>query len=581
MTELRGEVAVDVYHDCVRDAVRGSLSRETATELHRALALALESRAQPSWERLATHWHLAGDDQRAEGAALSAAEQASASFAFSKAADFYALARSCSSGSASGVAEKRAFALVYAGRCAEAAGEFQEAARSAGEESAAFTFRRLSAEMHLVSGQWTEGLSLLEPLFESLGITLTTRPWLAKATFLYLLGRVRSRNFDFERRAEHECDPVLLRKVDVCLAATNGLVAVDTRRGLTFLMRAAVYAVQAGEPRRVCHAWALYLCAESALDETPTSWVDGEWARLRDLASSCRSPELELAVDTMHAIGLSLVGRFETSSHYLERTDATLRGDGRAVTFHFGGRLGFITNSRYFAGDLSGFVRLCQRHRAESQAAGDSLSYSGARLFVTFDSLRRGEVDEARAVIQAAVEGWPGFHSMHAWAAFASISATLYEGDGPRAQRELDAFWPDLVRAGTMALRLWGAVFRMLRAMVCLCGLPLGTQRTAKAVRRMERQLSSSQDGWVQAFGSLVRARRLLREGNLEESMRVHDEAASAFERHSMALYAACTRRRQGELLGDAGFAMIQAADAFMRSHGIVDPERWTRMYAP
>jgi hypothetical protein len=280
----------------------------------------------------------------------------------------------------------------------------------------------------------------------------------------------------------------------------------------------------------------------------------------------------------MHSIGLAVLGHFASSARSMERDDALLRGDGRAVTFHFGGRLGFITTSRYFSGDLDGFLRLCLRHRTECQAAGDSIGYSGARLFFSFDALRRGELDEARAVVHGALAGWPGFHGMHAWAAFALVSVSLYEGDAPRALRELDDTWPKLQAAGTLNLRIWGAVFRLLRAMALL-----GASRRAASVevRRLERRLLASQQGWTRAFGTLVRARRLLREGDLQGSAAAHDEAARAFERHSMALYAACARRRQGELQGEAGLALVDRADAFMRGHGIADPERWTRMYAP
>ena len=49
-----------------------------------------------------------------------------------------------------------------------------------------------------------------------------------------------------------------------------------------------------------------------------------------------------------------------------------------------------------------------------------------------------------------------------------------------------------------------------------------------------------------------------------------------------MLLYAAAARRRLGEMLGgDEGRALVETADAWMRSETIVNPERMTEVFAP
>jgi hypothetical protein len=59
-------------------------------------------------------------------------------------------------------------------------------------------------------------------------------------------------------------------------------------------------------------------------------------------------------------------------------------------------------------------------------------------------------------------------------------------------------------------------------------------------------------------------------------------EATEQFESLEMKAHAAATRRRLGQLVGgDQGRELIEAADTWMKSQGIRNPVRMTRVYAP
>ena len=60
------------------------------------------------------------------------------------------------------------------------------------------------------------------------------------------------------------------------------------------------------------------------------------------------------------------------------------------------------------------------------------------------------------------------------------------------------------------------------------------------------------------------------------------ENALHAFEKIGMALYAAGTRRRLGQLLGgQAGSRMEAQAEAWMKSENVVNIERITDLYCP
>src|SRR5262249_25563375 len=62
-TGSRNDDPIEPYHDRVREAVLGELSSERRARLHRALAIAMSGQGSP--ERLARHWHGAGEPDHA------------------------------------------------------------------------------------------------------------------------------------------------------------------------------------------------------------------------------------------------------------------------------------------------------------------------------------------------------------------------------------------------------------------------------------------------------------------------------------------------------------------------------------
>src|SRR5690606_30055222 len=91
-------------------------------------------------------------------------------------------------------------------------------------------------------------------------------------------------------------------------------------------------------------------------------------------------------------------------------------------------------------------------------------------------------------------------------------------------------------------------------------------------------KLSREKHPWARALAKAVGAGVLALRGSTA-SVTMYDQAAALFDELEMPLYAAAARRHRGERLGGSeGAALIEAADALLRSRGVVDPPRWARV---
>jgi len=88
--------------------------------------------------------------------------------------------------------------------------------------------------------------------------------------------------------------------------------------------------------------------------------------------------------------------------------------------------------------------------------------------------------------------------------------------------------------------------------------------------------------GYATSYAKLLRAGIVSVQGQVDRAAAHLRDAASGFDAADMALYAAATRRTLGKLVaGDEGRALVEQADAWMRSETVKNPARMTAMLAP
>src|SRR5690606_14013258 len=157
-----------------REALAGALDAEAARRVHRELAAALEHGMREPRERAALVHHLehAGERARAARHAEDAAAELAHALAFDQAAEMYRRAIRLGRHEP----EERARlvlacgrALRDAGRGAEAAERFVEAARMQRTEAERLLLEVAAAEQWVACGHLERGLGLLEDVLERLG----------------------------------------------------------------------------------------------------------------------------------------------------------------------------------------------------------------------------------------------------------------------------------------------------------------------------------------------------------------------------------------------------------------------------
>jgi hypothetical protein len=160
----------------------------------------------------------------------------------------------------------------------------------------------------------------------------------------------------------------------------------------------------------------------------------------------------------------------------------------------------------------------------------------------------------------------------------------LYCGNGAAAWTRVGEQWPALARSHLTLVQVIRVMLTNSRARSALAAAgwagdrrPLWRQAQRDA-RRMERERMP----YAQALAGLIHAGLAAQRGDRAGALKRFAGAADAFDTADMPLFAAASRRRQGELLGGTqGVALIEGANGCMKSHGIGDPLRMAAAFAP
>jgi hypothetical protein len=582
-----GRDEVDTYHDRIREAVLGALVEEQRRTHHKVIAQALEAEGARDPEVLAVHYRGAGDIPRAAAHALEAGDRAAAALAFENAAEFYAMALDLHSSDVAPVAilTKLADALTNAGRGADAAPHYLRAAEALAESGEAIELRRRAMECLLRAGHVDAGLRLIRDVLEAVGLDLPETP--KRAVLGILRGKLRLllRGLRAKERAAEDVPAALLMQIDVCWGVITGLARIDNIRSAYFQPIHLRLALKAGEPYRLTRALAAEACFSS---------TGGEKAKGRTERLVSRVERSARTIGEPHVIGMSMLARsmesyylglFRDSVQKADEADAIFRERCTGVSWEISTSSNYALCSLMYLGELTQLAQRVPQRVREAEEHGD--------LYAGLDPVCRPGVmwlaaddpDAARRAVRQVMDRWSvqGFHFQHYLEMFAENQIDLYIGKWASAWRRSDERWPllkssFLLRIPFVKLEALHLIGRCALAAAREAGDPELIERAERNARDIEREKTP----WAMPFALALRAGVASLRGATEEAADVLTQAARAFEKSEMLLYAKAADHRRGTLTGtSAGAAITASAEAWMHAKGVKDVPRLLDVLLP
>jgi hypothetical protein len=366
---------------------------------------------------------------------------------------------------------------------------------------------------------------------------------------------------------------------------------VDMVRGADFQARHLLLSLRAGEPYRVARALAL---------EGGYVSMGGNRSRERATRLIRASQRLAERVKHPHAIGLAtltagnaawLDGRWREARDHCERAETILRERCTGVDWEILMAQLFGLVSMFFLGEVKSLSQRLRSLLEEAEGRGSLLRTTFLRTgFCSHVAwLAADEPERARQELETGLAGWKRggrFDYLHLWLRAARTDISLYSGErlvklegvgsSRAAARALDRF----VQVGfvrgldTRARRQLGAAAQATDARE-RGALLRGVEDHARAMMREKTR-------WADPLALVLRAGSAATRGEARQAVILLESAEAGLAAADMALHVAVARRRRGELLGgDTGRGLVAAADAWMTSQTIRNPERMTDMLAP
>ncbi|MCP3960348.1 MAG: protein kinase [bacterium] len=588
------------YHDLIRENVLRGMGDASQSRLHRLLADDFEAGEAADPETLALHFEAAGDSRRATELVTVAARKAVDALAFERAVRLYRLALELelTPPVRHNLRVELAFALVNAGRRAEAANAYLAAADDV-EGHKALELRRRACEQQFFGGDFAGCRSSLETVLASIGLRLPESSTRALASFcghrfLFKLRRPR-----FRARPANEVPRERSWQLDVLWSAF--IVSMrNPFRSMDFQARYQLLAIEVGHPAHLVHALAI----ETAISAVRGVARSERTARLLSttagLAERLDDPNALAEVSYAGGFAALFESRLKSACDLLERSETLWRDHGTDFFWGSSRVAVLLVHALVLSGRLRdvgerlpGLLKdVAEKGNVYDEADLRSRASCVARLAADRPLEAAREIARAEELLDAQVasELWSytGFHRLHFYHLLGRVEIELYRNRGQEAWSVLDrrwrrARWSLYFRVQLMRAEIWSLRCRAaLAALAALGGRSRRARRLEGRITRGLRRLEAEGLTWTDAFVGSLRAGLATLDGRDSEAIGLLTTAEARFESADFALHAAVCRRRRGQLLDTAGGReLVLAADTWMSGQGIRSPRRMSRVLVP
>ena len=580
-------LAIESYHDRIRETVLTGLDERRRACLELRLAEAMVAAAFEDRGRIARHFVGAGEGARAVPFAIEAAKHASETLAFERAAEFYALALAELSADAperAELCERRADALVQAGRCAEAAQIYEDLAPEHADPAALLN---KAAEQWMTSGHHERGAELLRDLLTDYGLPWPRSDGSALLRTMAAMARLRVRPLALRSNAEPSADT--RRRLELCLSASRGLQAHDFARSSYYLLRAAVESRDVGDRHRAVRS---YSGAAMSLRIMGVGFGDRLYAEARRTADELGEPYLDATIEANDAYVKMNLGDYAGALAQIEPTLPRFEDECVAATWEVSITRAMLCDCYYMVGDYTRLAQLAPESYARAQGIGDQQAIFAAGLYYAASMLATARDEEAEQALLATSTTLASeftYGMPRALCAMFLSECELYRGRVHDAWQRFEAEWPAFRGSGLY----WAGYFRsrMLAVRATLIAAALDAHAakrgrdlpTPKALRelgsRCARGLRRAGQPWAEAEASRLEAALAHADDAHIRACERLKRAQSAFDGLGMTLRACMCRARAAQLADEPG--VVTEALSEMQARGVHVPERWLDAFAP
>lgn len=577
---------VEMYHDRIGETLASSLADDERRQIHRRLAQAIEARGLDDPEALYEDYLGAGEEDRAVVHAEAAARKAANALAFDRAALYYRRAIDLRPDAASAVDLKISLgdALANAGRPAEAAREFLDAAKAIGSHRSLELQQRAGAQL-LTGGHIDEGLEVFRVVLETAGFKLANGPKRALLSLALRRLWIRMRGLEFTEREARSIPEADLFRIDICWSVAAGLGMVDLIRGADFQSRHLLLSLRTGEIYRVARAMCFEVAQIASRGGPTRERVNQLMERTEALAKRAAHPHATGLALWARGMSAYLVGQWKESVELCERAVEVLRDQCTGVTWELTIANRFMLSSLMFLGEMVEVSRRVPQLLSAALEQGNLFAATDLRTRMNPIWLAADDPDRARDEVIAALTTWPrrGFHLQHYSSLVALAQIELYTGDYEVAWKHIEGQVKALEKS--MLLRIQGL---RIEAMYLRARLALASATGSERERRLQiaeslaKSIASEDMPWSNPLGNLIDAGLARRCGDDSQAAALVAQAIEGFEAADMKLYAATARRRLGEILGgDNGGELITKADDWMTKQQIKNPAAVANLMVP
>lgn len=586
-----GRSEIEVYHDRIREVVSTSLPADQLTACHGRIARTLAGAGDQDAEALAVHYFAASEHRLAARYAEEAAERATRTLAFDRAARMFQMVidlESDRSGESRSIVAKLAQALANAGRGKEAAERFLQAAGQA-DGAQALEFKRQAAEQLLLTGHLAEGLSVVDDILRVMKVSAPKTPWGSLLSLLFRRALLRLRGLNFRTRSIDTIPRDELVRIDTYFSLSRGLGLVDTWRGVDFQTRYLLAALSAGEPARIAMGIASEAAYRAADGVSARSVIEKLVAKASELAIATDNVQARAFSMLTHGIAKALLGDFVEAEPLCDAAADELRERCAGVVWERDNAALFGAYSRLHIGKLNEIRARLPAALTDMRARGDLYGEVSLRVLVAwFICLADDDAEGAHQELDVLDKRWyqERWLIQHGWQAIHGTEVCLYQGNTEKAYATILGAWPGLKRS--LSLRTESVRVRAIncraRAALALACTRTGHERTqlVAEARKLTRALGKERWALARGYSLALRAALAHNEKQAVECVELLHAAEQEFEQKGARLYAWSCRARRGQLGGnEAGTALFAAALDQLRTEGIKQPARMLRVFTP